>query len=238
MRVEDPHRHNALPSLRQGSRRNGGIGRGRRSDARRPCTRGLNRGRLLVAKCESHWNFEETPVGEKQTYTSHNEKGNKRQKYRYFQEAKPGDLVIGYVTSPQKEVVAVCRITKGLHQTENGEEIEFEKVEQLARPMAYETLQANPDLVNSEPLINNQGSLFKLTEPEYEIIRSLIDETNIAVPTRIESFDKRKAMKGLFLAEAQFDEMLAALREKKNVVLQGAPGVGKTLHAPDDSATR
>lgn len=177
------------------------------------------------------WNFEETPVGEKQTYTSHNEKGNKRQKYRYFQEAKPGDLVIGYVTSPQKEVVAVCKITKGLHQTENGEEIEFEKAEQLAKPIAYETLQANPDLANSEPLINNQGSLFKLTEPEYEIIRSLIDETNIAVPIKIESYDKKKAMKGLFLAEAQFDEMLAALREKKNVVLQGAPGVGKTYVA-------
>lgn len=151
------------------------------------------------------WNFEETPVGEKQTYTSHNEKGNKRQKSRYFQEAKPGDLVIGCVTSPQKEVVAVCKITKGLHQTENGEEIEFEKVEQLAKPIAYETLQANPDLANSEPLINNQGSLFKLTEPEYEIIRSLIDETNIAVPTKIESYDKKQAMKGLFLAESQFD---------------------------------
>jgi len=38
-------------------------------------------------------------------------------------------------------------------------------------------------------------------------------------------------MKGLFLAEAQFDEMLAALQEKKNVVLQGAPGVGKTYVA-------
>ena len=177
------------------------------------------------------WNFEETPVGEKQTYTSHNEKGNKRQKYRYFQEAKPGDLVIGYVTSPQKEVVAVCKITKGLHQTENGEEIEFEKIEQLAKPIAYETLQANPDLANSEPLINNQGSLFKLTEQEYEIIRSLIDETNIPIPTEIESYDKKKAMKGLFLAEAQFDEMLAALKEKKNVVLQGAPGVGKTYVA-------
>lgn len=177
------------------------------------------------------WNLEEARVGEKQTYTSHNEKGNKRQKYRYFQEAKPGDLVIGYVTSPQREVVAVCRITKGLHQTENGEGIEFEKVEQLAKPIAFETLLGNPDLANSEPLINNQGSLFKLTEEEYEIIRSLIDETNIAVPIRIESYDKKKAMKGLFLAEAQFDEMLAALREKKNVVLQGAPGVGKTYVA-------
>ncbi len=177
------------------------------------------------------WNFEETPVGQKQTYTSHNEKGNKRQKYKYFQEVKPGDLVVGYVTSPQKEVIAVCKITNGLHNGQNGEEIEFEKIEQLAKPVPYQTLQDNPDLANSEPLINNQGSLFKLTEPEYEIIRSLIDETNIPPPTQIESYDKKKAMKGLFLAEAQFDAMLAALTEKKNVVLQGAPGVGKTYVA-------
>ena len=140
-------------------------------------------------------------------------------------------MVVGYVTSPQKEVVAVCKITQGLHQTENGEEIEFEKIEQLAKPIAYETLQANPDLASSEPIINNQGSLFRLTEQEYEIIRSLIDETNIPVKIEIESYDKKKAMKGLFLAEAQFDEMLDALKEKKNVVLQGAPGVGKTYIA-------
>jgi 5-methylcytosine-specific restriction protein B len=49
--------------------------------------------------------------------------------------------------------------------------------------------------------------------------------------TELESYDKTRAMKGLFLAEAQFNEMLAALTEKKNVVLQGAPGVGKTFVA-------
>jgi MoxR-like ATPase len=177
------------------------------------------------------WNFEETEVGQKQTYTSHNEKGNKRQKFRYFQEAKPGDLVVGYVTSPQKEVVAICKITKGLHQTGKGEEIEFEKIEQLAQPIAYQTLQANPDLANSEPVINNQGSLFRLTEQEFEIIRSLIDETNLPLSVEIGPYDKKKAMKGLFLAETQFDEMLDALKEKKNLILQGAPGVGKTFVA-------
>jgi hypothetical protein len=174
------------------------------------------------------WNFADTPVGQHQTYTSHNERGNKRQRYKCFQEVKPGDLVVGYVTSPQKEIVAVCRITQGLHATETGERIEFEKIEQLGVPVTYEALQAIPDLANSEPLINNQGSLFRLAAEEFDIIRSLIDETNIPDPPDIEPYDKQKAMKGLFLAETQFDEMLAALREKKNVVLQGAPGVGKT----------
>ena len=178
------------------------------------------------------WKFDETPVGEKQTYTSHNEKGNKRQKYMYFQEVKSDDIVVGYVTSPQREIVALCKITKGLHKTKDeGEVIEFEKIEQLAKPIPYEILQDNPDLSNCEPMINNQGSLFKLTEKEYEIIRSLIDETNIPTKTEIVTYTKKKAMVGLFLSEFQFDEMLDALKEKKNVILQGAPGVGKTFIA-------
>jgi 5-methylcytosine-specific restriction protein B len=39
------------------------------------------------------------------------------------------------------------------------------------------------------------------------------------------------AMHGLFMPEAQFDEALNALLEKKNLVLQGPPGVGKTFVA-------
>lgn len=47
----------------------------------------------------------------------------------------------------------------------------------------------------------------------------------------IKPYSKQTAMKELFLPESQFDEMLDALREKKNVVLQGPPGVGKTFVA-------
>ena len=42
---------------------------------------------------------------------------------------------------------------------------------------------------------------------------------------------KEMAMEGLFLSESQFDEALQALCEKKNLVLQGPPGVGKTFVA-------
>lgn len=44
------------------------------------------------------WDLADQHVGDRQTYTSHNEKGNKRQKYKYFQEVKPGDFVVGYPT--------------------------------------------------------------------------------------------------------------------------------------------
>src|SRR5262249_27085782 len=74
------------------------------------------------------WNFSETPIGGKQVYTSHNEQGNKRQKYKYFQEVKRGDLIVGYVTSPDREIVAIARVTKplGPQQPDGAEGIEFE----------------------------------------------------------------------------------------------------------------
>jgi len=177
------------------------------------------------------WNFEALRVGGHQTYTSHNENGNKRQKYKYFKEVKPGDLVIGYVTSPEAEIVGVCRITKGLHLGERGEQIEIEKIERLNKPVQLEVLQNHPELADCEPIISHQGSLFRLTQSEYDIIRTLIDEANPATAPVARPYSKQDALDGLFISEARLDEMLTALREKKNIILQGAPGVGKTYVA-------
>lgn len=44
-------------------------------------------------------------------------------------------------------------------------------------------------------------------------------------------FTKAAALDGLFMPEAQFDAILARLRRKKAVILQGPPGVGKTFVA-------
>ena len=178
------------------------------------------------------WNFLEVAVGETQTYTSHNEKGNKRQKYKYFTEVKPGDLLIGYVTSPQKEIIAVCEITKGLYQSEVGERIEFKKIEQLQNPITYEELKENPSLAQSEPLINNQGSLFALSEDEFEIIRAIIDEKNPIQPSvKLLPYTKQDALLEIFFDDHELDEVISRLRRKKNLILQGPPGVGKTFVA-------
>ena len=70
------------------------------------------------------WDFRTAPIGSVQTYTSHNEAGNKRQKFKHFAAVKPGDLLIGYVTTPDKEIVAICEITKALHGPPGKEAIE------------------------------------------------------------------------------------------------------------------
>lgn len=44
-------------------------------------------------------------------------------------------------------------------------------------------------------------------------------------------YSKTHALDGLFLEEERFDEIMALLSRKKNVILQGAPGTGKTFIA-------
>jgi 5-methylcytosine-specific restriction protein B len=114
-------------------------------------------------------------VGQTHTYNSHadTEKRGECKKYKYFQQVKPGDKIVGYVCFPRKQVVAILEITKGLHQSGKDESIEFAKVEQLAKPIDRATLEAAPGLAQCEPLkYKAQGSLMKLTPQEYKIILS------------------------------------------------------------------
>ena len=180
------------------------------------------------------WNFVDAPVGSTQTYTTHNEKGNKRRVYKYFQEVKPGDIVIGYISSPNKEIAAEAVVTKGLHQNEEeGERIEFKKTESFINPISLEQLKQEPALKDSEPLVNNQGSLFKLSAEQYEIIRGLIDDANPpTLPPKVpETYTLEQANAELFIDRTILEKAISLLTTKKNIVLQGPPGVGKTFFA-------
>ena len=51
------------------------------------------------------WSIDAIEVGQVQTYTAINENGHKRRIYKYFEEIKPGDQIIGYETTPVKKVI-------------------------------------------------------------------------------------------------------------------------------------
>jgi 5-methylcytosine-specific restriction enzyme B len=179
------------------------------------------------------WSFDKLPINNKQIYTSINEKGNKRRIYRNFTKVKPGDLIVGYVASPMREVVGLCRVTSELHETAEGEGFEFEKVEDFDETLTLEQIMSVPVLKNSEPIKNNnQGSLFVLSGEEYETLRALIDEkVTVAKKTEIKPYSANDALKTLFIDEIKFNETIEILKHKKNIILQGPPGVGKTFLA-------
>ena len=182
------------------------------------------------------WSISNHTEGQRQSYTTHNEKGNKRRIYKYFEAAKRGDLIIGYESTPTKQIKAIYEVTKGIHNTSNGEEIEFELVEKLEIPVHWNELKNNAALQNCEVFINNQGSLFKLTEEEYDIIREIIDNKNIITEKLLQSSNIKKYKftddsDKPFISEVDFLQTVALLKRKKNIILQGPPGVGKTFIA-------
>lgn len=175
------------------------------------------------------WSYSSLRVGEEQTYTLYNDNGNKRRIFQNFLDAKAGDLVIGYEANPVKRVVALAKIT----QESNGKEIYFEKTESLTSPIEYAALKAAPELEKMEFFVQPNGSLFKLSEGEYNFILDLIRDEN-PVPVRqavSDSYTKSDFLHDVFLSEPRYTMLVSLLRRKKNVILQGAPGVGKTYAA-------
>ncbi len=182
------------------------------------------------------WSISNHSKGQKQTYTTHNEKGNKRRIYKHFQATKIGDKIIGYESTPTKQIKAIYEVTKGIHNSANGEEIEFELIEKLEIPIHWNDLKNTPGLQECEVFINNQGSLFKLTEEEYEIIREIIDNKNIITEKLLQSsnlgrYKFTEDSDKPFISESDFLQTVALLKRKKNIILQGPPGVGKTFIA-------
>lgn len=174
------------------------------------------------------WSFSDLAVGESEAYYLYNENGNKRRIFQNFLDAKTGDMVIGYESNPVKQVVALCKVSV----EQDGKEISFEKIEGLSSPVDYNTLKSCPELEKMEYFQSPQGSLFKLTKGEYDFILDIIREVNpILTDDKIDVYNKTDFLDEVYMSEDRYENLVGVLRNKKNIILQGAPGVGKTFAA-------
>lgn len=175
------------------------------------------------------WSISSMPVGGVQDYTLYNENGNKRRIFQNFLDAKAGDMFIGYESTPVKQIVAIGRISA----EQDGEKIYFEKTEGLSYPIDYAALKACQELERMEYFSMQQGSLFKLTKGEYEFILDMIREENpVPVPAdTLPKYTKAQFLEEVYMDENKYNRLASVLMKKKNIILQGAPGVGKTYAA-------
>ncbi len=175
------------------------------------------------------WSFADLGIGEEQSYTLYNDNGNKRRIFQNFLDAKIGDMVIGYEANPVKKIVAIGRIT----QENDGECIYFEKLEGLSTPIEYTDLKGCAELEKMEFFVQPNGSLFKLTKGEFDFIMDMIREENpLRQPdTVIQKYTKEDFLSKVYMTEERYDVLEALFRDKKNIILQGPPGVGKTFTA-------
>lgn len=174
------------------------------------------------------WSFSNLQTSHVQEYTLFNENGNKRRVFQNFLDARAGDLVIGYESNPVKQVVALAKVSAA----NDGKKICFEKTESLVNPIDYRTLKECPELEQMEFFQNPNGTFFKLTKDEYEFIMDMIREENPLTSKDMNTpYTKKDFLSEVYMSENQYDRLSGVLLNKMNLILQGAPGVGKTFTA-------
>lgn len=174
------------------------------------------------------WSLADTKVGEEQNYTLYNSNGHQRRIFQNFINAKQGDIVIGYESSPTKQILGLLEITR----ENDGKSIYFKKIEDLSNPIDFSVLKATSGLEEMEYMKNQQGSFFKVSPDEYDILMELIREENPLSKTETkEKYQKSDFLREVFIAPNDYDKLKGLLLRKKNLILQGAPGVGKTFAA-------
>ncbi len=180
-----------------------------------------------------YWNILDHKVGDIRSYTSHDEVGNKRRIYEYFRQVQPGDLIIGYQTSPEKKILAIYEVTNSLYQhPEKGEIFEFRIQEFLKEPILWEQILNLSELKNSEFVINNQDGLFKLSPGEFEAIQNLISVINTPYNENDESsYTIEIAIEESNLSANVLERYVQLLGRKKQIIFQGPPGTGKSYLA-------
>ena len=174
------------------------------------------------------WSAQELAVGGTIDYTLYSESGKKRKVFQNFLDARKGDFVVFYESSPTLQIVGLAVVER----ESDGQTILFKKIEGLESGIALSEIKAVDELRNMQFLKNSQGSFYSLTADEYDYIEDLIREKNTVMPAKaVMEYTKKDFLDEVFLSEDNYDNLRALLLDKQNIILQGSPGVGKTFSA-------
>lgn len=101
-----------------------------------------------------------------------------------------GDLVVGYQATPDKRVMALARVARGLTRTGTKAGIEVEGLASIPQGLTWGELRVDPILKHSEPIrFRNQGTLFALTMDEAEHLVARLTEMDPNLEKVLETQD-------------------------------------------------
>lgn len=172
--------------------------------------------------------FKDFDNGDIFKYSSVNEDGSNRKIYSNFLEAKKGEIVIIYETVPVGRIIGLCVIEEELKDNI----ICFKKVESLTENIPRSAIEQIREIVNLEAFRNQEGIFFKVSLPEFNSLYNVIREWNPKTSYMVyPEYTKEDFLKEVYFDEEEYDELKELIETRKNVVLQGPPGVGKTYIA-------
>ena len=159
------------------------------------------------------WKFSDINVGDIMEYTLLNENGNKRRVYQNFLDAKAGDMVIGYASTPTLQVVALGQIAKDTDE----KHLYFRKTEQLLNPIDYSIIKGYEELQGMECMAGGgRGTLFKVTEDEYQILMEIIRKENPSFDTNtIETYTDSKFLSEVYMSSSELQRLKSLLKNQE-----------------------
>jgi 5-methylcytosine-specific restriction protein B len=103
------------------------------------------------------------------------------------------------------------------------------KIENVIKyPISKEIIANHDDLKSLRILKAAMGTIFPISDKEAIVIEELINKES---KIELRKYSKEDALENLFIDEEHFDYIMNRLKTKKNIILQGPPGVGKTFIA-------
>lgn len=172
--------------------------------------------------------FRELDIDDCFYYSALNEDGTLRTLHKNFTEIKRGEIVVAYEVEPSNEILGLCICVQELQD----ERILLKKIEGLTDTVTRYNLETQIELANLEVFRYMQGTLFKLAKKEFEVIYGMLRELNPKKKYQLYApYTKQEFLNEVFFEEKDYDELTDLILARKNVVLQGPPGVGKTFIA-------
>jgi MoxR-like ATPase/mRNA-degrading endonuclease RelE of RelBE toxin-antitoxin system len=181
----------------------------------------------LIANPEEK-SFSSIKVDETIEYRLINEDGTKIRLYDNFLKAKIGDLVVGYEIKPVKKIVALLMVD----EINPDYSVVFRKTEDLVYPIDRTQLEENINGFKEMQIYKDAGGpLIQLYSYEYDQILRLIRETGVITVNPPRLYSKEDFLNDVFMDEEKYEVLKSLILRKKNVILLGAPGTGKTYVA-------
>ena len=157
------------------------------------------------------------------------------QSLKHFRDADQGDIVIA--AKGKSTILGIGVITGSYtYQERKSDFPHMRKVDWvITRALSVKAIRLPGR--NFVPL-SNWSEIQELYQEHYPELTATLESLHISPESLTledpeqylyKSFSKEDALQSLFLSEAEFDTIMAVLMRKKNVVLQGPPGVGKTF---------
>lgn len=144
--------------------------------------------------------------------------------WQFGHEMRPGDVV--FARNGRKELIGRGKVTSDLHYDDNRESYRN-----------YRSVDWTHQGSWTFPVDSPTKTLTKITDRRdyVELLEELIADS-AAIPlvddmTSLPPYGKEDFLSEVFLSEDKYDRLAALVSRKKNVILAGPPGVGKTFVA-------